>query len=118
MQQAGQLAIAETLVVEPQNVARTDAENLRRSAKVKGKAIMIHEEPEAADIANINPNDFEKPIEVKVYRKWTSRNVPDPNPTSICFILLDKKVSCNYISFETTEISQAKPSLSRATLYK
>ena len=91
MQQPGQLTIPEASAVDPKNVAGTDAENLRKSAELKGKAIMIHEEPEPADIAHINPNDFDKPIEVRVYRKWTSRNVPDPNPTGLCFMLLDKK---------------------------
>ena len=54
---------------------------------------MIDNVPEIADISNIKPTEFQKPIDVKVYCKWMSRNVPDPNPTGLCFILLDKHVS-------------------------
>ena len=58
MQQAGELSVAETSIFEPKDAAETDAENLIRSAEIKGKAIMLQEEPETADIAHINPNDF------------------------------------------------------------
>ena len=56
----------------------------------KGKQIMV--EPEDLDITNLRPEDFGKPLDLKVYRKWVSKNIPDPSPTGICFILLDKKV--------------------------
>ena len=57
----------------------------------KGKMIM--EDPETVDITAIKPTDLTKVLEVKVYRKWTSRNVSNPNPTGLCFILLDRRVS-------------------------
>ena len=53
---------------------------------------MIMFEPEVVDITDIKPDLLEKVLEVKVYRKWISINVPDSNPTGLCFILLDKKV--------------------------
>ena len=56
----------------------------------KGKAPLV--EADELDLMDIKPADLDKPIEVRVYRKWISRNVPDPNPTGLCFILLDKKV--------------------------
>lgn len=48
-------------------------------------------EQEETDLANLTPADLAKPLRVKVYRKWFSRNVPDPNPTGLCYMLLDKK---------------------------
>lgn len=64
-------------------------ETLERSP-YKGKAPVV--EREELDLMDIKPSDMDKPIEVKVYRKWTSKNVPDPNPTGLCFMLLDRKV--------------------------
>ncbi|PWA94498.1 helitron helicase-like domain-containing protein [Artemisia annua] len=55
----------------------------------KGKGILIEEE--VADLRNLKPHDLNKPLEIKVFKKWASRNVPDPNPTCLCFILLDKQ---------------------------
>ena len=60
---------------------------------MKGKAIMTLDEPEISDVSDIKPAESEKAIEVKVYRKWMSRNVPDPNPKGLCLILLDRRVS-------------------------
>lgn len=59
-------------------------------AKDKGKQIMV--EPEDIDVMNFKPEDFGKPLDLKVYRKWVSKNIPDLSPTGMCFILLDKKV--------------------------
>ena len=59
-------------------------------SKDKGKGILL--EDDETDVMNLKPQDLAKPLELKVYRKWTSRNVPDPNPTGLCFMLLDKKV--------------------------
>ena len=56
----------------------------------KEKGILLEEDE--TDVMNLKPQDLAKPLELKVYRKWTSRNVPDPNPTGLCFMLLDKKV--------------------------
>ena len=67
-----------------------EQKDLQRSAE-KGKAPVI--EVEETDLMDLKAKDMEKPLEVKVYRKWTSRNVPDPNPTGLCFMLLDRKVS-------------------------
>ena len=58
--------------------------------KDKGKQVMV--EPQNVDLMNLKPEDLGKPIELKVYRKWLSINIPDPSPTGRCFILLDKKV--------------------------
>ena len=59
-------------------------------AKDKGKQVMV--EPEYVDVMNLKPEDLSKPLDLKVYRKWTSKNIPDPTPTGIAFILLDRKV--------------------------
>ena len=67
----------------------SEAHTLDRS-KDKGKGILLEED--TTDVMNLKPNDLTKPLELRVYRKWVSRNVPDPNPTGLCFILLDKQV--------------------------
>lgn len=54
----------------------------------KDKQIAI--EPEAVAIRDIKPTHMNKAIEVKVYRKWTAKTIPDLTHTMYC-ILLDKK---------------------------
>ena len=73
-----------------------DAEAL---ARAKGKQILVEEE--SIDVMNLRPSDFGKPLDLKVYRKWISKNIPDPTPTGICFMLLDKKVHLHPISKHT-----------------
>ncbi|PWA76610.1 nucleic acid-binding, OB-fold protein [Artemisia annua] len=97
VEQADQPTQTGPSVSKPQNAELLKSQQQELAAKVKGKAPMVEEEPNTADITDIKPSEYEKPIEVKVYRKWTSRNVPDPNPTGLCFILLDKKVSLQQI---------------------
>lgn len=65
----------------------------RPSAEVKDTGKMVVIDPDVVDVTDIKPTDSNKILEFKVYRKWTSRNVPDLNPTGLCFILLDKHVS-------------------------
>ena len=65
------------------------AEGTRQSSD-KGKGILV--EQDVVNLMDLKPQDLNKPLEVKVYKKWASRNVPDPNPTGLCFILLDKQV--------------------------
>lgn len=68
----------------------TDTQSDQHS-KDKGKGILLEED--VTEVMNLKPQDLARPLELKVYRKWTSINVPDPNPTGLCFILLDKQVS-------------------------
>lgn len=65
--------------------------SIRPTAKDKGKMIDIPSD--SIRIPEINPTDPNQLLEVRVYRKWVSKNVPDPNPTGLCFILLDRDVS-------------------------
>ncbi|PWA57673.1 nucleic acid-binding, OB-fold protein [Artemisia annua] len=58
-------------------------------ARAKGKQVVV--EQEIIDIMNLKPEDLGKPLDLKVYRKWISKNIPDPSPTGICFMLLDKQ---------------------------
>ncbi|PWA74085.1 hypothetical protein CTI12_AA254430 [Artemisia annua] len=58
-------------------------------ARAKGKQIVVDQEE--IDIMKLKPSDLGKPLDLKVYRKWISKNIPDPSPTGICFMLLDKK---------------------------
>ncbi|PWA73350.1 DNA binding protein [Artemisia annua] len=58
-------------------------------ARAKGKQVVV--EQETIDIMNLKPEDLGKPLDLKVYRKWISKNIPDPSPTGICFMLLDKQ---------------------------
>ena len=64
-----------------------------------GNGILIEED--VANIMDLQPSDLNKPVEIIVYRKWASRNVPYPNPTGLCFIFLDKKVFHPYIVCQT-----------------
>ena len=64
----------------------------------KGKGILLEED--VTDVMNLKPQDLAKPLELKVYRKWASRNVPDPNPTGLCFMLLDKQVLHSYLGIQ------------------
>lgn len=66
-------------------------------AKEKGKAPAV--EVENINLMDLKPTDLDKPLEVKVYRKWMSKNVPDPNPTGLCFILLGRHVSDTLLLF-------------------
>ncbi|PWA79824.1 hypothetical protein CTI12_AA200500 [Artemisia annua] len=67
----------------------TPEKTVGEQVRDKGKGILIKEY--VATIMDLQPSDLNKPIEIKVYRKWASRNVPDPNPTGLCFMFLDKK---------------------------
>ena len=87
----------------PLNTDQTTEQQLTSLAEMKGKGIMIRDDPQVADVTDIQPADSDKVIEVKVYRKWTSKNVPDPNPTGLCFILLDRKV-CYYLIWNMTRL--------------
>ena len=81
---------------EQKKALKQDAE---AQAKAKGKQIVVEEED--IDVMNLSPSDFGKPLDLKVYRKWISKNIPDPTPTGICFMLLDKKVHLHPISKHT-----------------
>ncbi|PWA85485.1 nucleic acid-binding, OB-fold protein [Artemisia annua] len=81
---------AQTSTQKAEEKYDTVEQEAHESAKQKGKQIMV--EPDTVDIMNLKPQDLNKPLDLKVYRKWTSRNIPDPSPTGICFILLDKKI--------------------------
>lgn len=52
------------------------------ASKNIGKMITI--QPEVVSLAELKPTDINKAIEVKVYRKWTAANLPDPTPTGFC----------------------------------
>lgn len=81
----------EIIVGSAQGQTGTGESSTLKRLEDKGKAPVV--EREELNLMDIKPSDLDKPIEVRVYRKWTSRNVPDPNPTGLCFILLDRQVS-------------------------
>ena len=54
----------------------SDTQTTDRS-RDKGKGILLEED--VTDVTNLKPEDLTKPLELKVYRKWASRNVLDPN---------------------------------------
>ncbi|PWA96572.1 nucleic acid-binding, OB-fold protein [Artemisia annua] len=82
----------------------------------KGKAPA--DESDELDLMNIKPSDMEKLIEVKVYRKWTSKNVPDPNPTGLCFILLDRKGSAIQANVQLWDMRQFDSRLQVGSCYR
>lgn len=42
-------------------------------------------EPDVVSLADLKPTNMNKLIEVKVYRKWTDKSLPDLIPTTLCF---------------------------------
>ncbi|PWA46491.1 nucleic acid-binding, OB-fold protein [Artemisia annua] len=96
-------------------ITKPEEQILQRSAD-RGKAPAV--ETEELDLMDIKPSDLDKPIEVKVYRKWTSRNVPDPNPTGLCFILLDRKGSAIQANVHLWDMRQFDSKLQVGSCYR
>ncbi|GKA49657.1 DNA helicase [Tanacetum coccineum] len=46
---------------------------------------------ELSTIAQLTPESYSKTIEVRLYRKWTGKSLPDLNPTAFCCILIDRE---------------------------
>ncbi|PWA90990.1 helitron helicase-like domain-containing protein [Artemisia annua] len=63
--------------------------NPQQPSTEKGKSIAI--EPDIVYLADIKPTTTKKLTQVKVYRKWISKSIPDLTPTGYRFILLDKQ---------------------------
>lgn len=72
-------------------IAITPERDVLADTKDKGKMVIVS--PGVIDISEISATDPNQILEVRVYRKWISRNVPDPNPTGLRFILIDRRVS-------------------------
>ncbi|PWA53954.1 nucleic acid-binding, OB-fold protein [Artemisia annua] len=86
------------------------------SSRERGKQIMV--EPEDIDVMNFKPEDFGKPLDLKVYRKWISKNIPYPNPMGICFILLDKKGGVIQASGQLPDMRQLDTKLQLDACYR
>ncbi|PWA42991.1 nucleic acid-binding, OB-fold protein [Artemisia annua] len=91
-------------------------EYMLQRSKEKGKAPVV--EPEIVNLMDLKPADLDKPIEVKVYRKWTSKNVPDPNPTGLCFILLGRDGSAIQANVQLWDMRQFDSRLQLGSCYK
>lgn len=81
-----------------------------------GKAIMTEED--VTDLMDLKSEDLTKPLELKVYRKWQSRNVPDPNPTGLCLILLDKKGDAIQANVQLWDMRLLDPKLQVGGCYR
>ncbi|GJU88438.1 DNA helicase [Tanacetum coccineum] len=46
---------------------------------------------ELSTIAQLTPESYNKTIEVRLYRKWTGKSLPDLTPTAFCCILIDRE---------------------------
>ncbi|PWA67128.1 nucleic acid-binding, OB-fold protein [Artemisia annua] len=93
----------------------SDTHSVQQS-KDKGKGILVEED--IVDIMNLKPSDMNKPLELKVYRKWASRNVPDPNPTGLCFILLGKQGGAIQANVQLWDVKQFDAKLQLDTCYR
>ena len=89
--------VTDVTTMKPEDTTKPSAEQaitpvteVDQRSTDKGKGILV--ERDITDVMSLTPDDVTKPLELKVYRKWASRNVPDPNPTGLCFMLLDKQV--------------------------
>lgn len=98
-----------------EGVSKPDEGALKRSLE-KGKAPAV--ETEEVDLMDLKPSDMEKPLEVKVYRKWTSKNVPDPNPTGLCFILLDRNGSAIQANVQLWDMRQFDTNMQVGSCYR
>ncbi|PWA53637.1 nucleic acid-binding, OB-fold protein [Artemisia annua] len=70
------------------------ADHIRQLSHINGTLMSLDPQTRmknVVDLMDLKPDDLTKPLEIQVYRKWASRNVPDPNPTGLCFIFLDKR---------------------------
>ncbi|GKB60103.1 retrotransposon protein, putative, ty1-copia subclass, partial [Tanacetum coccineum] len=70
------------------NMATTS--NTDSSRQNKGKMI-VAEEPEIRNVADLKSTDSNKTIEVIVYRKWISTHNQTRLPTKFCCMLIDKQ---------------------------
>ncbi|PWA86495.1 hypothetical protein CTI12_AA140740 [Artemisia annua] len=104
-----------TVRANAQELPTDEGPSFERS-KEKGKAPMV--EKEELNLMDIKPTDLDKPIEVKIYRKWFSRNVPDPNPTGLCFILLDRMGSAIQANVQLWDMRQFDTALQVGSCYK
>ena len=93
---------AQTPTQQPEGQQQKVQQDADARAKAKGKEIMV--EQEDVDIMNLKTQDLGKPLDLKVYRKWVSKNIPDPTPTGICFMLLDKKVRMTAVFAHTHQL--------------
>ncbi|GJX23884.1 DNA helicase [Tanacetum coccineum] len=59
------------------------------AAAAKGKMVAI--EPEISHVISLKPTDYNKTIEVIVYRKWVSEHVVTRQPIKFCCMLIDKQ---------------------------
>ncbi|PWA66851.1 hypothetical protein CTI12_AA323970 [Artemisia annua] len=96
-------------------IHKPQSEILQRS-KDKGKAPAV--EPEKVNLMDLKPADLDKPLELKVYRKWTSKNVPDPNPTGLCFILLGRDGSAIQANVQLWDMRQFDTKLQVGSCYR
>ncbi|PWA95982.1 nucleic acid-binding, OB-fold protein [Artemisia annua] len=74
------------------------------AATSKGKAIDVPYE--VVTFENINPAEMSKAIEVKVYRKWIAKTVPDLISTMYCCILLDRKGQAVQANIELKDVDK------------
>ncbi|PWA82762.1 helitron helicase-like domain-containing protein [Artemisia annua] len=81
----------------------------------KGKGILVEEEE--VDLRKLKPQDLNKPLEIRVFKKWASRNVPDPNPTGLCFILLDKQGGAIQANVQVWDMKEFDSKLQVDTYY-
>ncbi|PWA52812.1 nucleic acid-binding, OB-fold protein [Artemisia annua] len=82
-------AQAQSSAPQSQQQQQTVQQESDARARAKGKQVIV--EQEDVDVMDLKPGDLGKPLDLKVYKKWISKNILDPSPTGICFMLLDKK---------------------------
>ncbi|GJV71206.1 DNA helicase [Tanacetum coccineum] len=69
----------------------TMAESMRGEPKAADKGKLTLFEEEIINLKDIRATHTKKTIEVRVYRKWTAKNVKTKEASNFCCILLDKQ---------------------------
>ncbi|PWA86362.1 nucleic acid-binding, OB-fold protein [Artemisia annua] len=88
------------------------------STSSKSTATAIVPSRQFAYLAELNPTDNSKFIEVKVYRKWTSVKIPDFTPTAFSCMLLDNKGSAIQANADLKEKARFDHDLQMGCVYK
>ncbi|GKD98510.1 nucleic acid-binding, OB-fold protein [Tanacetum coccineum] len=86
------------------------------AAAAKGKMVAI--EPEVSNIISLKPTDYNKTIEVIVYRKWVSKHVLTRQATKFCCMLIDKQGTAIQANMDAKDIKYFDQLLELGSAYR
>ncbi|GKB08668.1 hypothetical protein Tco_0836980, partial [Tanacetum coccineum] len=86
------------------------------TAAAKGKMVAI--EPEVSDVISLKPTDYNKTIEVIVYRKWVSKHVLTCQAIRFCCMLIYKQEIAIQANMEAKDTEYFDQLLELGSAYK